>query len=54
MKEEILELRAQLSKKETLLQSTAERLQSTSRLKENMEHFIISHCRCSLREVTLV
>ncbi|XP_019342066.1 myomegalin isoform X4 [Alligator mississippiensis] len=43
MKEEILELRAQLSKKETLLQSTAERLQSTSRLKENMEHFIISH-----------
>ncbi|XP_019357505.1 PREDICTED: myomegalin-like isoform X6 [Gavialis gangeticus] len=43
MKEEILELRAQLLKKETLLQSMAERLQSTSRLKENMEHFIISH-----------
>uniref|UniRef100_A0A7M4FSU0 Phosphodiesterase 4D interacting protein n=1 Tax=Crocodylus porosus TaxID=8502 RepID=A0A7M4FSU0_CROPO len=54
MKEEILELRAQLLKKETLLQSMAERLQSTSRLKENMEHFIISHCRCSLWQVTLV
>uniref|UniRef100_A0A7M4FSS9 Phosphodiesterase 4D interacting protein n=1 Tax=Crocodylus porosus TaxID=8502 RepID=A0A7M4FSS9_CROPO len=52
--EEILELRAQLLKKETLLQSMAERLQSTSRLKENMEHFIISHCRCSLWQVTLV
>ncbi|XP_027722494.1 myomegalin-like isoform X4 [Vombatus ursinus] len=42
MKGEILELKTKLSKQETLLQSTNERLKTTNRLKENMEQFIIN------------
>ncbi|XP_067392471.1 myomegalin isoform X4 [Emydura macquarii macquarii] len=43
MKEELLVLRAKLAEQENLLQSAAERLQDTRRLKDNMEHFIVSH-----------
>ncbi|KAM6415099.1 myomegalin isoform 1-T1 [Rhynochetos jubatus] len=39
---EIAALRAQLSQREDALQSTAERLRSTARLKESMEQFIVS------------
>ncbi|XP_065410797.1 myomegalin isoform X22 [Chrysemys picta bellii] len=46
MKDELLALRARLAEQENLLQSAAERLQDTCRLKDNMEHFIVSHCRC--------
>ncbi|KAM9130612.1 myomegalin isoform 5-T5 [Pangshura tecta] len=43
MKDELLALRARLAEQESLLQRAAERLQDTCRLKDNMEHFIISH-----------
>ncbi|XP_076975813.1 myomegalin isoform X5 [Tamandua tetradactyla] len=43
MKRELLELRTKLSKQETLLQSTAERLKTATQQKENMEQFIFSH-----------
>ncbi|XP_065410795.1 myomegalin isoform X19 [Chrysemys picta bellii] len=43
MKDELLALRARLAEQENLLQSAAERLQDTCRLKDNMEHFIVSH-----------
>lgn len=39
---EIAALRAQLSKREDALQSTAERLRSTTQLKDSMEQFIVS------------
>nr|XP_009671122.1 PREDICTED: myomegalin [Struthio camelus australis] len=39
---EIAALRAQLSEREDALQSTAERLRSTARLKDSMEQFIVS------------
>ncbi|XP_009998213.1 PREDICTED: myomegalin-like [Chaetura pelagica] len=39
---EIVALRAQLSEREDALQSTAERLRSTARLKDSMEQFIVS------------
>nr|XP_020859044.1 myomegalin-like isoform X5 [Phascolarctos cinereus] len=42
MKGEILELKTKLSKQETLLQSTNERLKTSNRLKESMEQFIIN------------
>ncbi|XP_036308614.2 myomegalin isoform X20 [Pipistrellus kuhlii] len=39
---ELLELRAKLSRQESLLQSTAERLRTASRQKESLEQFIFS------------
>ncbi|XP_036090889.1 myomegalin isoform X4 [Rousettus aegyptiacus] len=42
VKRELLELRTKLSRQEGLLQSTAERLQSTTRQKESLEQFILS------------
>ncbi|XP_023390611.1 myomegalin [Pteropus vampyrus] len=39
---ELLELRTELSRQESLLQSTAERLQSTTQQKESLEQFIFS------------
>ncbi|XP_074924079.1 myomegalin-like isoform X2 [Chelonoidis abingdonii] len=43
MKDELLALRARLAEQENRLQRAAERLQDTCRLKDNMEHFIVSH-----------
>ncbi|KAM7162917.1 LOW QUALITY PROTEIN: myomegalin-like [Macrochelys suwanniensis] len=43
MKDELVALRARLSEQENLLRNAAERLQDTCRLKDNMEHFIVSH-----------
>ncbi|XP_013976077.1 myomegalin isoform X67 [Canis lupus familiaris] len=43
MKKELLELRTKLTKQETLLQCTAERLKTTHQQKESMEQFIFSH-----------
>ncbi|XP_058394913.1 myomegalin isoform X3 [Diceros bicornis minor] len=42
MKRELLELRTKLSKQESLLQSTAERLKTANQQKESMEQFIFS------------
>ncbi|XP_016078875.1 PREDICTED: myomegalin-like isoform X1 [Miniopterus natalensis] len=42
MKRELLELRTQLSRQESLLQSTAERLRTANQQKESMEQFIFS------------
>ncbi|KAM6167631.1 myomegalin isoform 21-T21 [Erethizon dorsatum] len=42
MERELLELRAQVSKQERLLQSTAERLKTANQHKESMEQFIVS------------
>uniref|UniRef100_A0AAZ3Q5F2 Myomegalin-like n=1 Tax=Oncorhynchus tshawytscha TaxID=74940 RepID=A0AAZ3Q5F2_ONCTS len=42
MKEEILSLRGRISEQEEVLQGTVQRLRSTSRTKESMEHFIVN------------
>ncbi|XP_069336869.1 myomegalin isoform X19 [Eulemur rufifrons] len=42
MERELLELRTKISKQERLLQSTAERLKTTTQQKESMEQFIVS------------
>ncbi|XP_041752612.2 myomegalin isoform X2 [Coregonus clupeaformis] len=42
MQEEILSLRGRISEQEEVLQGTIQRLRSTSRTKESMEHFIIN------------
>ncbi|XP_047407214.1 myomegalin isoform X5 [Sciurus carolinensis] len=42
MEKELLDLRAQVSKQEKLLHSTAERLKTANQQKENMEQFIVS------------
>ncbi|XP_072823958.1 myomegalin-like [Vicugna pacos] len=42
MKRELLELKTKLSKQESLLQSTAERLKTANQQKESMEQFIFS------------
>ncbi|XP_046323193.1 myomegalin isoform X26 [Marmota monax] len=42
MERELLDLRAQVSKQEKLLQSTAERLKTANQQKENMEQFIVN------------
>ncbi|KAM4816136.1 uncharacterized protein LOC144256438 [Urocitellus parryii] len=42
MERELLDLRAQVSKQEKLLESTAERLKTANQQKENMENFIVS------------
>ncbi|MGH0142880.1 UNVERIFIED_CONTAM: hypothetical protein FKN15_026735 [Acipenser sinensis] len=44
MKEEIQMLRNKITEQEDLLQNTIERLRSTNRSKESMEHFIVSQC----------
>ncbi|KAB0387917.1 hypothetical protein FD755_002873 [Muntiacus reevesi] len=46
MKKELLELRTKLSKQESLLQSTSERLKTATQQKESMEQFIFSQCGC--------
>ncbi|VTJ82186.1 Hypothetical predicted protein [Marmota monax] len=46
MERELLDLRAQVSKQEKLLESTAEHLKSVNQQKENMEQFIVSQRRC--------
>lgn len=47
LQDEIAALRARLSEREDALQSTARQLRSTAQLKDSMEHFIVSQCRCS-------
>ncbi|XP_024128989.1 myomegalin isoform X2 [Oryzias melastigma] len=42
MQEEILSLKLRISEQEEVLRGTIQRLRSTSRTKENMEHFIVS------------
>ncbi|XP_012585524.1 PREDICTED: myomegalin isoform X2 [Condylura cristata] len=42
VRRELLELRAKLSKQESLLQSTAERLKTSNRQKDSLEQFIVS------------
>ncbi|XP_048831938.1 LOW QUALITY PROTEIN: myomegalin [Brienomyrus brachyistius] len=42
MKEEIHRLRVRITEQEGMLQDTIERLRSTNRTKENMEHFIVN------------
>ncbi|XP_069367994.1 myomegalin-like isoform X3 [Paralichthys olivaceus] len=42
MKEEILSLKLRMSEQEEVLKGTVQRLRSTSRTKENMEHFIVN------------
>ncbi|XP_077883247.1 myomegalin-like isoform X2 [Ictidomys tridecemlineatus] len=42
MERELLDLRAQVSKQEKLLESTAEHLKTANQQKENMEQFIVS------------
>lgn len=42
MKEEIHRLRVKITEQEGLLQDTIERLRSTNRTKESMEHFIVN------------
>ncbi|KAK0137352.1 Myomegalin [Merluccius polli] len=42
MQEEILSLRLRMSEQEEVLQGTVQRLRSTNRTKENMEHFIVN------------
>lgn len=46
MQEEILSLRLRMSEQEDVLKGTIHRLRSTSRTKENMEHFIVNQCKC--------
>lgn len=46
MKEEIQSLRLRISEQEDVLQGTIQRLRSTNRTKESMEHFIVSQCKC--------
>lgn len=45
MEKELLDLRAQVSQQEQLLQSTAARLKKANQRKKSMEQFIVSHCR---------
>ncbi|XP_045550321.1 myomegalin isoform X5 [Salmo salar] len=42
MQEEILSLRGRISQQEEVLQGTVQRLRSTSRTKDSMEHFIVN------------
>lgn len=55
MQEEILSLKLRISEQEEVLKGTVQRLRSTSRTKESMEHFIVNQCKCVLYRVcTLV
>lgn len=47
MQEEILSLKLRISEQEEVLKGTVQRLRSTSRTKESMEHFIVNQRRCS-------
>lgn len=49
MEKELLDLRAQVSQQEQLLQSTAARLKKANQRKKSMEQFIVSHRRCPWR-----
>lgn len=42
MQEEILSLKLRMSEQEEVLKGTIQRLRSTSRTKESMEHFIVN------------
>lgn len=53
MQEEILSLKLRVSEQEEVLKGTIQRLRSTSRTKESMEHFIVSQCKCVSYWVTL-
>lgn len=46
MQEEILSLKLRMSEQEEVLKGTIQRLRSTSRTKESMEHFIVNQCKC--------
>lgn len=46
MQEEILSLKLRISEQEEVLKGTVQRLRSTSRTKENMEHFIVNQRKC--------
>lgn len=46
MQEEILSLKLRISEQEEVLKGTIQRLRSTSRTKESMEHFIVNQCEC--------
>lgn len=46
MQEEILSLKLRMSEQEEVLKGTIQRLRSTSRTKESMEHFIVNQCEC--------
>lgn len=46
MQEEILSLKLRISEQEEVLKGTIQRLRSTSRTKESMEHFIVNQCKC--------
>lgn len=46
MQEEILSLKLRISQQEEVLKGTIQRLRSTSRTKESMEHFIVNQCEC--------
>lgn len=48
MQEEILSLKLRVSEQEEVLKGTIQRLRSTSRTKESMEHFIVSQCKIPL------
>lgn len=50
MQEEILSLKLRISEQEEVLKGTIQRLRSTSRTKESMEHFIVSQCKCLARK----
>lgn len=46
MQEEILSLKLRMSEQEEVLKGTIQRLRSTSRTKESMEHFIVNQREC--------
>lgn len=46
MQEEILSLKLRISEQEEVLKGTVQRLRSTSRTKESMEHFIVNQRKC--------
>lgn len=46
MQEEILSLKLRISEQEEVLKGTVQRLRSTSRTKESMEHFIVNQREC--------
>lgn len=53
MQEEILSLRLRISEQEEVLKGTIQRLRSTSRTKESMEHFIVNQCKCNSKKKML-
>ena len=51
MQEEILSLKLRISEQEEVLKGTIQRLRSTSRTKESMEHFIVNQRKSSCRDL---